>query len=135
MRISDWSSDVCYSELGEGQVGQARRLGRRGRGQADPHRVDRALRGAAGQAELLIRAWAASACPICLAGAASAASFSQHRRIKSSRLKPLLPGRTPSPRARPSWPRRERKGVLRGKGMAVRVDLGGRRNSKKTKKK
>ena len=48
---------------GEGQVGEARRLGRRGRSQADPARLDRALQRKRREAELLIDSEGRSGAP------------------------------------------------------------------------
>src|SRR3546814_15583299 len=109
MRISDWSSDVCSSDLGDargrrgaGVEGEARRRGDRARarggggGAGGPRRAPRA------QSRL---------CP------------------GPQRLAEGGPGRASGGRRR----RAERKSVVAGKGGSVRVDLGGRRTHKKKK--
>src|SRR3546814_16215402 len=84
MRISDWSSDVCSSDL-DGQPLSDRHPGRRHRG----------LDGGGG------------------AGAAVACRRLRHRADRIRR------------------DRQDRKGVVQGKSVSVRVELGGRRNIKK----
>src|SRR3546814_11602744 len=107
MRISDWSSDVCSSDLvGRGVLAPAR---------------DRARR----------RAWhgggapAPARCPsVRLCAAASG------RMVRADRL-PAHHGAQSRGRARA-----DRKSVVEGKSVSVRVDLGGRRiiKKKQTKK-
>src|SRR3546814_14344691 len=118
MRISDWSSDVCSSDL-------VTRLGDRGR-----HRPTRRLSpdrrleaGAPGAAEGLT-------------------SANCHRRSHpyGERASPPVAMLAPVPgvgqaRERPyDATRADRKSVVSGKSVSVRVDLGGRRIIKKKKK-
>src|SRR3546814_19578625 len=104
MRISDWSSDVCSSDLPKDQGFLGRRALRR-----------------AGAAGIPFRLFA-----VARDGAADGA--------------PLFsgPGRLgPAPdRWRDNGQRADRKSVVSGMSVSVRVDLGGRRllNKKKTKK-
>src|SRR3546814_12683243 len=122
MRISDWSSDVCSSDLsGAGeQLAQHCRVvaaGAAGGGRAGLARrlAARAHVPEAGPA----RRRAAGARP-----AHAAAAGARRRRGARARLR-LGIGRRP-----------ERKSAVSGKSVSVRVDLGGRRSltQKKTKK-
>src|SRR3546814_15100682 len=99
MRISDWSSDVCSSDLGGRRVVAQRRASVRLR------------RGGDGQGRASVPA-----------GAACGACGTQRRtgRGISARFAaagPLRPGRVLI----------DRKSVVEGKSVSVRVDLGGRR--------
>src|SRR3546814_13477026 len=91
MRISDWSSDVCSSDLSVSRHEAAHRSGRRYRDDRR-HLHDHARRGAPA--------------PEAGVGVARAARY-------------LCRG----------WhdPRSDRKSVVKGKSVSVRVDLGGRR--------
>src|SRR3546814_15043543 len=90
MRISDWSSDVCSSDL-HAPVG------------------------------------AASAAPT---GIASATADARHRWITAWRApRPLRRSSAPRPAVAQREP--DRKSVVEGKSVSVRVDLGGRRIIKK----
>src|SRR3546814_18975238 len=101
MRISDWSSDVCSSDLGEAVRRRRLREGREAeddcpdRGRHRARRADARGRGRA------------------------------HRR-QSLRFREHAGGPPPQPVA-------DRKSVVSGKSVSVRVDLGGRRiiNTKK----
>src|SRR3546814_19972178 len=107
MRISDWSSDVCSSDL---------------RDDAPPVVGDDALHGAdardaAGHGER-----DGLRDPVDVRESASGAQvFFAHRHHERGR------------RAAESG--KDRKGVVKGKGVSVRVDLGGRRINKKNKNK
>src|SRR3546814_20088700 len=109
MRISDWSSDVCSSDLraarcdGGGRSGDAGRLCRRRR--TRPRRPRRALAG----------------------GAARGAPRGQRR------ARARLSGRagTGGGMGRECRGARDRKSAVEGKSVSVRVDLGGRRIIKK----
>src|SRR3546814_15374706 len=110
MRISDWSSDVCSSDLRHGGTGQVHILeGKRGRRRAaftvavGPHRQGRGA-AAGGRA----------------AGKGVGRPGSARRRRGAVRH--LSPGRA-------------RKSVGEGKGVSVRVDPCGRRIIKKKKNK
>src|SRR3546814_10965196 len=106
MRISDWSSDVCSSDL---RTAAGRRLpGPMERGRPRPRRRPD---GAAQHRELRRRAQA-SCRPV--RGTAATA----RRAIRGVRARAG-----------------DRKGVVEGKSVSVRVDLGGRRNIKKKKSK
>src|SRR3546814_16825128 len=96
MRISDWSSDVCSSDLSRSRP-----------------RADRGRRTAAGRPA----ARPAAPRPPCPSVRAAAAG-----------LPPEGYGR------RPASPAGDRKSVVEGKSVSVRVDLGGRRIIKKKKK-
>src|SRR3546814_11434292 len=99
MRISDWSSDVCSSDLGGDQRAARRPLDRDGRDRAGVRAVQpAALRGEAGCSEDCVS----------------------------------LKARTGSPSS--STASRDRKSVVKGKSVSVRVNLGGRRVIKKKKK-
>src|SRR3546814_17791649 len=87
MRISDWSSDVCSSDLSMRRGGRSRR-------------------------------------PIC-----PAARGSCSRTPTGSRSRSILPDATGDRQS----PARDRKSVVEGKSVSVRVDLGGRRIIKKKK--
>src|SRR3546814_16060006 len=92
MRISDWSSDVCSSDLLWRPSGA-------GRGR---HRDAEDLRGAG-------------------------------HRLACSRRGTALPGRAAAFRRSPAGRRGDRKSVVSGKSVSVRVDLGGRSSLKKKK--
>src|SRR3546814_11534025 len=111
MRISDWSSDVCSSDLYSGdriQVCQAGCLSIRscadsvGKGSKTSARSDLAQKKSTSR------------------GASAATSAS---RSLSSGLK-----------SRVEKAQKDRKSVVEGKSVSVRVDLGGRRLLQKTKK-
>src|SRR3546814_6577012 len=103
MRISDWSSDVCSSDLRAGSfVGPSTRGPRRERMLARPGGFRRALSGHRPAR------WR-------IAGRRGGALF--------------LPVRT-DPQHHPE----DRKSVVKGKSVSVRLDLGGRRIIKKKKK-
>src|SRR3546814_11600580 len=91
MRISDWSSDVCSSDLNVALDGHAD-----GEGAAAACRR---------------RAAEESARPLCRCD-----------RLESRIGNPRRSGRSPG----------DRKSVVQGKSVSVRVDLGGRRTMKKT---
>src|SRR3546814_13536037 len=97
MRISDWSSDVCSSDLAR----------------ADAARRTTDVPG-----------------PPPVAGVEGPLP---HRLLRLGRQPPPVPRRRrrDPPRRRPA--REERKSVVAGKSVAVRVDLGGRRFIKKKK--
>src|SRR3546814_11507642 len=107
MRISDWSSDVCSSDLSSGGVGagasvvQSRGVGERG-------------------------------CIIVLRGRLVASlARPQGGLPQIARSSSLVGGH---PVADP-FDQADRKSVVEGKSVSVRVDLGGRRIIKKTKNK
>src|SRR3546814_17766384 len=110
MRISDWSSDVCSSDL---------RLGRQ-------HRIERPLQRVRldfhivhafhsfHESTAITRAAGCIGCATRLTSARSSASSSRGRIPRAART-------------------RDRKSVGQGKSVSVRVDLGGRRIIKKKK--
>src|SRR3546814_11916506 len=103
MRISDWSSDVCSSDLklqGGRSPACGRLLPRRRLGQR--------------------RAW-----QLWLCGTRAGAAGFRHRH-------PRLPAGAEGALARLSGG--DRKSVVEGKSVSVRVDLGGRRTIKKKKR-
>src|SRR3546814_15932997 len=102
MRISDWSSDVCSSDLGA-------RL-------ADPRRRT-APRDHAGARQARVQDGIAPRISFARAGA------TQRQMVRDSRWR-FRRGR----QGRPG----DRKSGVWGKRVSVRVDLGGRRNIKKT---
>src|SRR3546814_20282871 len=104
MRISDWSSDVCSSDLPAGRnrgPGQPRRAAN---GRYLNHR-------AAGGCSVI------QECAVLVKGRA----FSSARQARRGRLRP--------PPDRPQ----DRKSVVEGKSVYVRVAIGGRRTIKKKK--
>src|SRR3546814_14032551 len=103
MRISDWSSDVCSSDLGGG--GQERRGGR-GDGRARDRRAER----------------------IAFVGAARIVVF-HGRRARAARAAAQRSG----DEARSGGQRIDRKSVVEGKSVSGRVDPGGRRIMQKKK--
>src|SRR3546814_17068116 len=108
MRISDWSSDVCSSDLGRGRRhGILHRQGRLGR---RPSGV-RSNRYQAAYGELCSR-------------------------ILGQRLRTLpcrIQGGTHAETGNPLQTGADRKSVVSGKSVSVRVDLGGRSTLKKKK--
>src|SRR3546814_11418298 len=117
MRISDWSSDVCSSDLGARCGGRARpAVGQRfGRGSHARPGARQGVRDCA----------AAGACIRSDEGA------------QGGRTGSALPARArgePAPRAGAAFPL-DRKSVEQGKSVSVSVDRGGRRIIKKKKKK
>src|SRR3546814_18040285 len=105
MRISDWSSDVCSSDLRAVHRHRHAHLAERNAVEQDLHVVDRVDRDArladiAGNARVI------------------AVIAAMRRQIERDR-QPLLPG--------------DRKSVVSGKSVSVRVDLGGRRLFQKQK--
>src|SRR3546814_9278898 len=120
MRISDWSSDVCSSDLQRGRIG----IGHDAFLQAEIIRA--APRGAAGHWRRLY------------AGLANGARGRAGQTKETPR--PALPTPPPARSFRHARPpasgrgrRRDRKSVVSGKSVAVRVDIGGRRIIKKKK--
>src|SRR3546814_14940886 len=111
MRISDWSSDVCSSDLLERELYEWRiRLlpSPLWRGWRLPQHARRSRR-----------------------------SFHRPRRPRRRRLRLLRKHQSPAPRFRGPWPtswKRDPKSVVLGKGGAVGVELGGRRINKKKSK-
>src|SRR3546814_13378773 len=117
MRISDWSSDVCSSDLGRAHGGGGagrRRSARRAPGGHYDHPRDR--RAAYGDAERR---------------GAPAAGGGDAGRYLGDLLR--QDGDADPPRA--DGPPEERKSVQEGKGVSVRVDTGGPLIIKKKKKK
>src|SRR3546814_15688509 len=121
MRISDWSSDVCSSDLvgiGEAGVIVGLRLGKQ-----HPHRLDQAQpddaadRGARGRVDA-VRG------ERFLDRAADVGLAVDERAIAIEDREPVH-----QPRRRP---RSDRKRVVLGKSVSVRVDLGDRRHLKTT---
>src|SRR3546814_14263035 len=109
MRISDWSSDVCSSDLPDDQrpIGLLRAAVRKALGE-----IGRGARGARDQQ----RAGSVLVEPV--------DEFGPHRRFIFQRIEQaidMLLGL------------RDRKSVVKGKGVAVRVHRGGRRYIKKNK--
>src|SRR3546814_19861893 len=104
MRISDWSSDVCSSDLRP------------------------SLRGAEGDAAIQSGARP----PLdCFARATREFILRACKAVEGLAMTKFLPT---SPAPRPSIPASgDRKSVVQGKRVSVRVDLGGVRNIKKTK--
>src|SRR3546814_14819591 len=107
MRISDWSSDVCSSDLGEGYL--ATDADDTGEPRDDAGRDARAVR----------RAVAGH-------GGARPGRRPTGVRGRAARQPPRL-------RDRVRAPRRDRKSVVLGTSVAVRVDRGGSRSIKKQK--
>src|SRR3546814_15527297 len=114
MRISDWSSDVCSSDLYPitnreftGIVAPKQK-----RHSSFALMTDKALRKRAGQNNIAIAVWRATEC----AGVALKGSFV--RNVLDAQAKVFLQ-------------HRDRKSVVSGKSVSVRVDLGCRRNIKK----
>src|SRR3546814_17580941 len=109
MRISDWSSDVCSSDLSR------TRLARRSRGAgARPHQSHQP-------------------------GAAPYFSASHHRlpRRTTIHIDDRTPARRPwcdNPGPAPDRRPKDRKSVGKGKSVSVRVDLGGSRKLKQKKR-
>src|SRR3546814_20194788 len=94
MLISDWSSDVCSSDLGEGRSCEASLV---------PDHADTA-------ADL----WRLEKCPRQI-----------HRILRrDDLLRAVQPG-SRATQSQSSWA--DRKSVVKGKSVSVRVDLGGRR--------
>src|SRR3546814_14326801 len=132
MRISDWSSDVCSSDLDESPdwrnwlqaAGVSGIDVQRGPGFSDSSMVVEAA--AAGQGVALGHRWLAAA------------------DLESGRIVmpfgPVLPSKfayylvSPEALAERRRVRLARKSVLEGKRVSVRVELGGRRNIHKKKK-
>src|SRR3546814_16123389 len=106
MRISDWSSDVCSSDLASGRSSG-------GRAGIEPGPRERRLR--AGARGRPTSCWSVTRCAWC-------GGFSRAAK----------PGKT-SPAAQSEG--RDRKSVGEGKSVAGRVDLGGCRFLKKKNKK
>src|SRR3546814_15780170 len=104
MRISDWSSDVCSSDLLNA-----------GSGTASPHRKPRAEAGKLGCGGRIDRRGARLGLLRLPATVGYARNF---RRVDRQ----------------PDGARTDRKSVVSGKGVSVSVDTGGRRSIKKKKK-
>src|SRR3546814_15748452 len=132
MRISDWSSDVCSSDL-TSRVAEPCRLSPPALAASRP----RTLRGdgaAAGTLRLPHRA----CLPAARGAAGGRARLSRYRQrrqlsLDQPRLRAGLRG--PARRAaRSGGDGRDRKSVVKGKSVSVRLDLGGRRTLKKKTK-
>src|SRR3546814_12125544 len=122
MRISDWSSDVCSSDLRIARQGRgAGRRAWRGGGRGELQRAPAAARAQAGVGQDARR----------VSRLRAALRHTVRRRRGSAR--PSL-GRAP-PSARRDRRAADRKSVVEGKRVSVRVDLGGRRIIKKKKHK
>src|SRR3546814_17242619 len=129
MRISDWSSDVCASDLPAPPEGRARRsaaavgMARAGR--------NRAQGGGVRHLGLCDKGLvAAQALAVPLQNDADRQP-QLHGRPLGRDQRAAAPGRA----AQPQELGTDRKSVVEGKSVAVRVDLGGRRNNKKKTKK
>src|SRR3546814_19728014 len=109
MRISDWSSDVCSSDLIKAHE-RALAIEKLDRRKAERRREVRAL---AQQRERLDRRQSRGAKDAAKANQAAILLGLQKQRSQH----------------------RDRKSVVSGKGVSVRVDHGGRRNVKKQRKK
>src|SRR3546814_11498632 len=129
MPISDWSSDVCSSDLRRGRDAGLRPLGHGGRGHQQRERERRAVyMSKHGKAVLIVRV-------IIVRGTVSIAKV-RARGFGAQWRSVSIPSA-----ASKSWSngrRRaaDRKSVVEGKSVSVRVDLGGRSIiKKKTKRK
>src|SRR3546814_19571874 len=117
MRISDWSSDVCSSDLepAVGCAGEARTAAGVGRRQ---FRLPPEPPGDRGQGGTFLSRGGDA-----VAGRSRCRRRVRYRQRRIRRLDRRRPGRAGTPP--------ERKSVVEGKSVSVRVDPGGRRNHKK----
>src|SRR3546814_17982405 len=116
MRISDWSSDVCSSDLPKITV-----ITRKAYGGAYDVMASKHLRGD------LNYAWPTA--EIAVMGAKGAVEI-----IFRGKTPEEIAERTAEYEARSAAARQDRKSVVSGKSVSVRVDLGGRRIIKKKQK-
>src|SRR3546814_14190020 len=113
VRISDWSSDVCSSDLRPARMARTGHQGSVDRGQGRRPVIERE-----------------SPFPAILSAFGDAARRAPQRHHRLSRTRGLLRGRRDR-----NWQRGDRKSVVEGKSVSVRGDLGGRRIIKKKKNK
>src|SRR3546814_12997901 len=151
MRIRDWSSDVCSSDL-LGRLGEPR-YGKRGeQGGGEKECAQQARFGAGGGHDRKTRSRRprrqpgqrhGELCPICAIGCPGPARrtgrkearWSLRQTGRTEREDDARPTELPVPESR-ALPRPliDRKSVVEGKSVPVRVTLGGRRRIKKKKK-
>src|SRR3546814_19703487 len=119
MRISDWSSDVCSSDLHL----FARRLGDLADGPRDRSRSECVTSSNLRRLEAP-QGWSSRRQPLVKAGG------QEKERMTNEQLATNRESARPVSQAE----RADRKSVVSGKSVSVRVDLGGRRIIKKNKK-